>query len=53
VQFLPNSAIWKYQRETDEPVSEEVGEMDEDHPIGLEMSRTTVRSWTVGFNDPY
>jgi hypothetical protein len=30
-----------------------MGEMDENHPIGLEMSRTIVCSWTAGFDDPY
>jgi hypothetical protein len=52
-QFLLHFAIWKYQCDTDEPVSKEMGEMDEDHPIGLEMSRAIVCSWTVGFDDPH
>jgi hypothetical protein len=52
-QFLLNSALWKERCEADEFLSEEVGEMDEDHPIGLEIFRTTVRSWDFGYDDPY
>ena len=50
-QFLVNPAIWEYECEANEPFSEEMGEMDEKCPIGLEMFRTTMCRWSAGSVD--
>ena len=52
-QFLLNSAIWKYECKANERLGEEVGEMDEESPIGFEMLRTIVCSWASDCVDPY
>jgi hypothetical protein len=50
-QFLPNCPLWKHERKVNEPLSQEMDQVDEGIPISVKMLRSNMCNRTAGSLD--